>query len=78
MPNLSHVISVLELSFASVLFFDNSLEVNLHTRNGTHLKYKSPVVQWLWVPRPKAGGLGLIGGQGSRSHMLRLRPGLAK
>ena len=33
----------------------------------------SLVVQWLRLHIPNAGGLGLIPGQGSRSHMLQLR-----
>ena len=35
------------------------------------------VVQWLRICAPNAGGLGLIPGQGTRSHMLQLR-GVAK
>ena len=31
------------------------------------------VVQWLTLRAPKAGGLGLIPGQGSRSHMPQLK-----
>ena len=31
------------------------------------------VVQWLGLCAPKAGGLGLIPGQGARAHMLQLR-----
>ena len=33
----------------------------------------SPVVQWLRLCAPNAGGLGSIPGQGTRSHMLQLR-----
>ena len=33
------------------------------------------VVQWLGLHNPCAGTLGLIPGQGSRSHMPQLRPG---
>ena len=43
------------------------------------------VVQWLRLCAPNAGALGLIPGQGNRSHMtqlssclLQLRPGTAK
>ena len=32
-----------------------------------------PVVQWLRPHTSKAGGLGLIAGQGTRSHMPQLR-----
>ena len=32
-----------------------------------------PVVQWLRLWAPKAGNLGLISGQGTRSHMLQLK-----
>ncbi|TEA30837.1 hypothetical protein DBR06_SOUSAS15510001, partial [Sousa chinensis] len=32
----------------------------------------SPVVQWLRLHVPNAGGPGLIPGQGTRSHMLQL------
>ena len=35
-----------------------------------------PVVQWFLTP--SAEGLGSILGQGTRSHMLQLRPGTAK
>ena len=38
----------------------------------------SLVVQWLRPFAPKAGGLGSISGQGTRSHMLQLRPRSAK
>ena len=31
-----------------------------------------PVVQWLTLQAPNAGGPGLIPGQGTRSHMLKL------
>ena len=31
------------------------------------------MVQWLTLLAPKAGGLGLIPGQGTRSHMMQLR-----
>ena len=34
----------------------------------------SLVVQWLRLHAPNAGGLGSIPGQGTRSHMLQLRP----
>ncbi|TEA25844.1 hypothetical protein DBR06_SOUSAS1210137, partial [Sousa chinensis] len=33
----------------------------------------SLVVQWLRLRAPSAGGLGLIPGQGTRSHMPQLR-----
>ena len=36
------------------------------------------MVQWLRLHTPNAGGLGLILGQGIRSHVLQLRPGIAK
>ena len=36
------------------------------------------VVQWLRLCVPSAGGLGLIFGQGTRSHMPQLRPSAAK
>ena len=38
----------------------------------------SLVVQWLRLLAPKAGGLGLIPGQGTTSHILQQRPGTAK
>ena len=38
----------------------------------------SLVVQWLRLHAPNAGDLGLIPGQGTRSHMLQLRPSTAK
>ena len=38
----------------------------------------SLVVQWLRLHAPNAGPLGSIPGQGTRSHMLQLRPGTAK
>ena len=38
----------------------------------------SLVVQWLRLCTPKAGGLDSIPGQGTRFHMLQLRPGAAK
>ena len=38
----------------------------------------SLVVQWLRLRAPNAGGLELIPGQGSRSHVPQLRPGTAK
>ena len=38
----------------------------------------SLVVQWLRLCAPNAGGLGLIPGQRTRSHMLQLRPSTAK
>ena len=36
------------------------------------------MVQWLGLHATKAGGLGSIPGQGTRSHMPLLRPGIAK
>ena len=38
----------------------------------------SLLVLWLRLSAPNAGGPGLIPGQGTRSHMLQLRPGAAK
>ena len=38
----------------------------------------SLVVQWLRLHTPNAEGPGSIPGQGTRSHMLQLRPGTAK
>ena len=38
----------------------------------------SLVVQWLRLHVPSAGGLGLIPGQGTRSHTRQLRPVTAK
>ena len=38
----------------------------------------SLMVQWLRLWAPNAGGLGLIPGQGTRSHMSHLRPDAAK
>ena len=38
----------------------------------------SLVVQWLRLQAPNAGGQGSIPGQGTRSHMLQLRPRAAK
>ena len=37
------------------------------------LKTPLPVVQWLRLQAPNAGGLGLITGQGTRSHTPQLR-----
>ena len=42
-----------------------ALILKLHAKQGTSL-----VVQWLRLCVPKAGGLGLFPGQGTRSHML--------
>ena len=36
------------------------------------------MVQWLRLRALNAGGPGLIPGQGTRSHMLQLRPSTAK
>ena len=36
------------------------------------------MVQWLRLCTPNAGDPGSIPGQGTRSHMLQLRPGTAK
>ena len=38
----------------------------------------SLVVQWLRLHAPKAGGLGWIPGQETRSHMMQRRPSAAK
>ena len=38
----------------------------------------SLVVLWLKLCAPNAGCLGLIPGQGTKSHRLQLRPGAAK
>ena len=38
----------------------------------------SLVIQWLKLHAPKAGGLGSIPGQETRSHMPQLRPSTAK
>ena len=45
---------------------------------GGKKKGTSLVAQWLRVRTPNAGGLGSIPGQGTRSHMLQLRPSAAK
>ena len=37
-----------------------------------------PVVQWPRLQDPNAGGQSLIPGQGIRSYMLQLRPGVGK
>ena len=37
----------------------------------------SLLIQWLELQGPNAAGLGSIPGQGSRSHMLQLRPSAA-
>ena len=37
-----------------------------------------PVVQWLRLCAPNAGGLGSIPGQGARAHMPQLRSGTVK
>ena len=46
------------------------------------LKYQwsgtSLEVQWLRFHSPNAGGLGLVPGRGTRSHMMQLRPGASK
>ena len=47
----------------------------------SHKNYEigtSLVVQWLRLWAPKAGDPNSIPGQGTRSHMLQLRPGAAK
>ena len=41
-------------------------------------RHQHLVAQWLGLCAPKAGGLGLIPGQGARSHMLQLRPRATK
>ena len=38
----------------------------------------SLLVQWLRLHTPNVGSLGSIPGQGTRPHMLQLRPGTAK
>ena len=38
----------------------------------------SPVVRWLRLQTPNAGGPGSIPGQGTRPHMPQLRPGTVK
>ena len=38
----------------------------------------SLVVQWPRLCAPKAGGLGSVPGQGTRSHMLQLKSSTAK
>ena len=35
-------------------------------------------VQWIGLLAPNAGSLGLISGWGTRSHLLQLRPSVAK
>ena len=42
------------------------------------LKGISLLAQWLVLPPPNAGDLRLILGQGTRSHVLQLRPSTAK
>ena len=44
-----------------------------YLRDGTSL-----VTQWLSHYTPNAGSPGLIPGQGTRSHMLQLRPSIGK
>ena len=46
----------------------NGLKMQKKYGGGTSL-----VVPWLRLRAPSAGGLGLIPGQGTRSHMLQLR-----
>ena len=47
--------------------------INIKKNPGTSL-----AVQWLRVCTPNAGDLGSIPGQGTRSHIPQLRPGVAK
>ena len=51
----------------------NRKEIRIYRKDGTSL-----VVQWLRLHTPKAGKLGSIPGQGTRSHMLQLSPSAAK
>ena len=50
------------------------------TKNGNKIFIKGTllVVQWLRLCAPNSGGLGSIPGQGTRSHMLQLRPSAAR
>ena len=43
-----------------------------------HFRGTSLVVQWLWLHTINTGALGLIPGQGTRSHMPQLRPSADK
>ena len=49
------------------------LLLQIKLNSGTSL-----VVRWLSLCGPNAGGLGSIPGQGTRSHILQLRPSAAK
>ena len=42
------------------------------------IMWSSLVVQWLKLLALNARGLGSISGQGTRSHMLQLKPSIAK
>ena len=75
---MAHRLSYLDIQVSS------GIEVTcgkIQSLNG-HFKKKvlgtSLVVQWLRLSTPNAGGLGLIPGQGTRSHMLQLRASTTK
>ena len=55
------------LAWVAISYSNNEVK-DLEKEKGTWL-----VVQWLKFHIPNAGGLGLIPGQGIRSHMMQLR-----
>ena len=56
---------------------ETEMVINCHLKIGRYLG-TSLLAQWLGLCTPNAGGLSLIPDQGTRSHMLQLRPGAAK
>ena len=58
------------LLFYPIIYFEHHLKL-IHF-------WASLVVHWLRLQAPNAGGLGLIPGQGTRSHVPQLRPSTAR
>ena len=56
----------------------NSSQLHLREMDVKISVSTSLVVQWLWLHAPNAGDPGSITGQGTRSHMLQLRPSATK
>ena len=81
MEGAHSIMQVMSLKFKLHSLHSKSTSGLTYTAEPGHQKYNmgtSLVIQWLRLCAPDAGGLGLIPGQGTRSHIPQLRPSTNK
>ena len=81
MEGAHSIMQVMSLKFKLHSLHSKSTSGLIYTAELGHQKYNmgtSLVIQWLRLFAPNVGGLDLIPGQGTRSHMLQLGPSTNK